>query len=226
MITFSIFYYDHETFHPSFLTIVPVLGTCLIILYANKNEIITKILSLRSLVGIGLISYSLYLWHYPIFVFDRILYFSNDSFLKLFLIFVLIFTLSFLSYRFIEKPSRNQKNNFKIILSSIFFTTSVVLVFLLIIISNNGFKKRFPTIFDNKYDDLSFNLLKNSNGEPCVAIKEGCVFNEKASKNIIIVGDSLLAPIAFEIKDRLNKENYKLNTFFFTWLFFFQIMIS
>ena len=58
LITFSIFYYDHETFHPSFLTIVPVLGTCLIILYANKNEIITKILSLRSLVGIGLISYS------------------------------------------------------------------------------------------------------------------------------------------------------------------------
>ena len=200
MIIFSIFYYDHETFHPSFLTIVPVLGTCLIILYANKNEIITKILSLRSLVGIGLISYSLYLWHYPIFVFDRILYFSNDSFLKLFLIFVLIFTLSFLSYRFIEKPSRNQKNNFKIILSSIFFTTSVVLVFLLIIISNNGFKKRFPTIFDNKYDDLSFNLLKNSNGEPCVAIKEVWVFNEKASKNILIVGDSLLAPIAFEIK--------------------------
>ena len=92
-------------------------------------------------MGIGLISYSLYLWHYPIFVFDRILYFSNDSFLKLFLIFVLIFTLSFLSYRFIEKPSRNQKNNFKIILSSILFTTSVVLIFLLIIISNNGFKK-------------------------------------------------------------------------------------
>ena len=170
MIIFSIFYYDHETFHPSFLTIVPVLGTCLIILYANKNEIINKILSLRSLVGIGLISYSLYLWHYPIFVFDRILYFSNDSFLKLFLIFVL-FYLSFLSYRFIEKPSRNQKNNFKIILSSILFTTSVVLIFLLIIISNNGFKKD-STIFDNKYDDLSFNLLKNSNGEPCVAIKK------------------------------------------------------
>ena len=58
-------------FHPSFYTLSPIIGVCLIIWFSNKNELITKILSTKLFVGIGLISYSLYLWHYPIFAFLR-----------------------------------------------------------------------------------------------------------------------------------------------------------
>jgi len=58
-------------FHPSFFTLSSIIGVCLIIWFSNKDEIITKILSTKLFVGFGLISYSLYLWHYPIFAFVK-----------------------------------------------------------------------------------------------------------------------------------------------------------
>ena len=75
--------------YPSFLIIYPlfiliktlliplyysftVTGTSLIIYYKDDKNVIKKFLSLKPLVGIGLISYSLYLWHYPILAFKKI----------------------------------------------------------------------------------------------------------------------------------------------------------
>ena len=72
LIGYSFLFFDDEMFHPSFYTLYPIIGVCLIIWFSNKDELITKILSTELLVGIGLISYSLYLWHYPIFSFLRI----------------------------------------------------------------------------------------------------------------------------------------------------------
>ena len=72
LICHSIIFFNDEMFHPSFYTLSPVIGTCLIIWFANKKEFITQILSSKIFVGVGLISYSLYLWHYPILVFYNI----------------------------------------------------------------------------------------------------------------------------------------------------------
>ncbi|MDC1485854.1 acyltransferase, partial [Pelagibacteraceae bacterium] len=72
LIIHSIFFYNDKIFHPSLYTLSPVIGVSLIIWYSKKEELITKILSSRIFVGIGLISYSMYLWHYPIFAFARI----------------------------------------------------------------------------------------------------------------------------------------------------------
>ena len=69
LIFISLFYFDEDTSHPSFLTLIPILGVMLILFFSNKNEIVYKILSSKYLVGLGLISYSLYLIHYPIFIF-------------------------------------------------------------------------------------------------------------------------------------------------------------
>jgi peptidoglycan/LPS O-acetylase OafA/YrhL len=78
----SILFFNDNMFHPSFYTLSPIVSVCLIIWFSNKNALITKILSTKLFVGVGLISYSLYLWHYPIFAFARITDFTQGSLLN------------------------------------------------------------------------------------------------------------------------------------------------
>jgi len=146
LIVHSILFFDDKIFHPSFYTLSPVIGVCLIIWFSNKDEIVTKILSIKLFVGIGLISYSLYLWHYPIFAFVKInLLVSGNIIYKLLLIPVII-TLSIISYYYIEKPFRNRKFIFKkllLFLGILFFT---LIIFNLKVIENNGYKKRIKNL--------------------------------------------------------------------------------
>ena len=103
-------------FHPSFYTLSPIIGVCLIIWFSHKDELITKILSTKLFVGIGLISYSLYLWHYLIFSLLRNSYLvlepNNIAALPLTLTFMVILfsiILSLITYKYIEVPYRKNK---------------------------------------------------------------------------------------------------------------------
>ena len=114
----------------------------LIIWFSNKEEFITKILSSKFFVGVGLISYSLYLWHFPLFSFARIKHPSISDYDKL-EIFFLTVVLSILSFFLIEKPFRNKSIISRkvlisaIILVIIFFISSYVLT-----IKTGGFENR------------------------------------------------------------------------------------
>lgn len=111
-IVFSIFLYNETTPFPSFYTLAPVLGVILFVLYAERETIAARLLSNSGFVGIGLISYSAYLWHQPIFVFVKIkLGYSLSVGVYAILIF-LSFVFAFLSWKYIEKPFRS-KNKFK-----------------------------------------------------------------------------------------------------------------
>ena len=67
LLAYSIFFFDESTPFPSIFTLVPVIGTSLIILFSDPHTIVGRFLSKKILVTIGLMSYSLYLWHHPIF---------------------------------------------------------------------------------------------------------------------------------------------------------------
>ena len=124
LILHSVFFFNDKMFHPSFYTLSPIIGVCLIIWFSSKDEIVTKILSTKLFVGIGLISYSLYLWHYPIFAFARIVEITEGSLIKKILLGIIILVLSIISYFLVERPSRNKDNKFKIIISLIIISIS------------------------------------------------------------------------------------------------------
>jgi peptidoglycan/LPS O-acetylase OafA/YrhL len=70
----SIFLYDDSIPFPSIYALLPVLGTVCLILFAHPKTMVFYLLSRPVFVGIGLISYSAYLWHQPILVFLKMFY--------------------------------------------------------------------------------------------------------------------------------------------------------
>ena len=121
LIGHSILFFNDKMFHPSFYTLSPIIGVCLIIWFSNKDEVITKVLSTKLFVSIGLISYSLYLWHYPIFAFARISEFMEGNFVNKIFIGFAILSFSIISYYYLERPSRNKQYKTLFIIPTILF---------------------------------------------------------------------------------------------------------
>ncbi len=109
LIVVPLFVFDKGTPFPSFYTLAPTVGTALILLYTTPNTLVYRLLSLRFMVGIGLISYSAYLWHQPIFVFARLISLQEPSLWLMGLLSVVTLGLSYLSWRFVEAPFRNKQ---------------------------------------------------------------------------------------------------------------------
>ena len=90
---------------PGYLAI-PVIGASLFIGFANSNSGVGRLLSLRPIVFVGAMSYSLYLWHWPVIVLvPSCFYMAKWAAAPLSLL-VIISVLAFLSYRFVETPTR------------------------------------------------------------------------------------------------------------------------
>ena len=180
LITFSFIFYNDRMFLPSLASLPVLIGTVLIIYFRDKNELITKILSTKLLVGIGLISYSLYLWHYPIIVI-----FKNFN---VFYLLILIILLSIFTYFFIEKPFRKINYNY-------FYNFKILLVFFVIIISinlafilNNGFYRydKYPKIISELIDKK----INNNN------LTQSITKYDNNKKDIYIVGDSHMSVLS------------------------------
>lgn len=107
MVVLPIFAFDKSTPTPGLAFLIPTLGTALVIAFNAPGTPVFRALALRPMVAIGLISYSAYLWHQPLFAFTR---HATVIDLALPLIAILILAtlaLAWLSYRFIEQPVRH-----------------------------------------------------------------------------------------------------------------------
>ncbi|MEO0780285.1 MAG: acyltransferase family protein [Pseudomonadota bacterium] len=92
--------------HPGVGTLPVIAATCGLIWCADPREPVTRILSTGPMVWIGKVSYSLYLWHFPIFAFGRILSVGTPSPFEMAIWVVLTVALSALGYTLIERPFR------------------------------------------------------------------------------------------------------------------------
>ena len=144
LIVGSVVWLDDSVPFPGLYAIPPVLGTALIILGANATSWVGRLLSLKVLVGVGLLSYSAYLWHQPMFAFAR-LYLADEPPLLIMLgLGVLAFILAFISWRFVEKPFRNRHNFSRRQIFSMALAASILLILLAIsFVALDGMPERF-----------------------------------------------------------------------------------
>jgi len=157
-IVFSIFFYDESTPFPSVYALVPVLGVVLLVLYADKGTLAGQLLSTKGFVGIGLISYSAYLWHQPLLAFARIRVINDPSTTLTGMLVLASLLLAYLSWKYVEKPFRSKAYISKNTILKISVLGVLMFVSLGIIgFKQNGFMNRFE-----KYQQEIFSWQKYS----------------------------------------------------------------
>ena len=110
IILVSLFALSEDYHLPGPLTIPLVLSTAVLIwLGVQKENITTRFLTFRPFVWIGLISYGVYLWHWPLFSFARLAYGEKLSPLVWALLVVATFLIAYVSWRYVETPIRRWK---------------------------------------------------------------------------------------------------------------------
>ncbi|MDB2574411.1 acyltransferase family protein [Planktomarina temperata] len=114
VLIFSIFPIDESLPFPSYTATFPVLGAVLIIIGGSTSSIARVVLSNRLAVWFGLISYPLYLWHWPIISYIYIIEDGSPHKDKRILAVLLAIVLAWVTYQFVERPIRfgNSKKSF------------------------------------------------------------------------------------------------------------------
>jgi len=135
----SLFYLSEDIIFPGLYSIPPTIGTALLILSGHYgNSWIKQVLMFRPLVFVGLISYSAYLWHWPLLAFTRYSL-IEINFLHGFTIFILTIILSILSYFLIERPTRRYNGDIiKVAGYQYVAPASVLLVLSILIYKSDG----------------------------------------------------------------------------------------
>ncbi len=108
MIAYSVTVFDKNTAFPGLPALVPTLGALFILLPAQSNTLVHRLLSLRVMVGLGLVSYSAYLWHQPLFAFARHQSLGHPSGTVIASLVLGSFVLAYLTWQFVEAPFRNR----------------------------------------------------------------------------------------------------------------------
>ena len=208
LIIYAIVCYDQNTPFPGFYALIPVVGACFIIVFADFNTLVGAVLSNRLFVFIGLISYSIYLWHQPIFAFLRIKSIgepSKDTFVAAIICTVI---LAIFSWKCIETPFRNKVRFTRDTIFK-FAGVSISLLMTLGLLGNfnKGFESRFEKSAYN--DSIQFSPKRkdcHTSGVNYLKPEHGCTyFGDQITWASF--GDSHTVEIAYGLAEKLKNRN-------------------
>ncbi|MGB7372765.1 acyltransferase family protein [Pontixanthobacter sp.] len=208
LILLSIFTFDAKTPFPSFYAVIPVTGAALLLCFGGEGTLAAKLLGFRPLVFVGLISYSAYLWHQPVFAFARIRSVSEPTPYLMGALGVASFALAYLSWRFIENPFRNSKSGPIRSQSSVFLASGMAMAMALYIGLIGVFGQGFPgrtTPSGQSFASLKSDLALAPNYGLSPKCEGSFTLNPEcrtgADPQIILWGDSFAMHLAQALKD-------------------------
>lgn len=198
-IVLSIFLIPSQQYFPGFSAIPVVLGSALVILY-GENTIVSKLLSVKSIVFVGLISYPLYLIHWPLMSFSSIII-GHASYKANALCLLAAFVIAVAIYYMLEKPISRKKLNVAYSLFSVMVLIPVA-SFILMSFQSRINEIKIPT--ENEWTFLRNNHSKfgvpdfNNNGTGIYTL------SEKGDTSYLFIGDSHIANLAEFVYDKSN----------------------
>ncbi|QSY93514.1 acyltransferase [Rhizobium bangladeshense] len=196
----SLILFRKDTVHPGLLTAIPVIGTCLVLAFAGHQNAVGRLLASRPAALTGLVSYSLYLWHYPIFAFWRQtdVHFSNgDKFLAV-AVTVLVAVVSFVV---VEKPLRHTRKS-RVLWITLSSSVATITAAVVSAVSMAGFPHRLDEVYpplaqtNEARLESTFHSLNNDiqPGKPI----------------IFIIGDSHARNWSIALKNYIDADRYEI----------------
>ena len=189
----SVMVMDAQTPAPGFASLLPTSGAALIIGFARPGTFVQRFLAQRLLLGMGLISYSVYLWHQPIFAFAH--YQLDLAALPIGLtwgLLLLTLGIAYLSWRWIESPARQKNSSIKAKRFWQVLLSAWVLIFVLGIsgVMSLGFQNRYSV------DDQRMLALPITDGSEYIPTRFNAFINapfaaDSPKRKVLLIGDSV-----------------------------------
>ena len=143
---YGIFFIDATMPFPGIIALVPVLGACVVVLLGGSSQSsLSKLLSRPSWVAIGLISYPLYLWHWPLLVFMQHLQLKPTEVMPFIGFWLAALALAYASFRWLELPIRRKRwlGSSTSLLKAVAGGFAVITAFALHVVTTDGAAYRF-----------------------------------------------------------------------------------
>jgi len=213
LIAYAVFAFDKSTPIPSLYALAPTVGAALIILFANSQTFVGKVLGCKPFVWIGLISYSAYLWHYPMIAFARYRSLAEPSKPVMLVLLLLTFILAFLSWKYLERPFRDRKTIGRAQIFAFGLAGSAVFVLAGCVgYLSEGLPNRFPgdlapIVFPAKTNESTACKLSYLEGVQKTRL---CYFGDTSSSyTIALYGDSHAQALFSVLDESFRKEKIK-----------------
>ena len=220
LISYAVVEFNKETPFPGLYALVPTIGAALIILYATEQTTVGKLLGNKAVVGIGLISYSTYLWHQPVFAFAR--YMSSGELGKPLLVGLAAFAmlLGYGSWKCIERPFRDPNRHGR---GRIFILTAIGSIIFIVVGLVGNFTRGFLNLKATPAQQLVLQTATSSprrsdchtSGANYLKAARACEFHA-GRLGLATFGDSHAVELTSALADALGALNVKLKQFSFS----------
>ncbi|MEK6638268.1 MAG: acyltransferase family protein [Pseudomonadota bacterium] len=211
-IAYAALCFDKTTVFPGVNALFPVLGAAALILCAPRT-VVGRLLETGPMVGIGLISYSLYLWHWPLIVFTEYMTDTRPAGWVSVMVISASFIAAFFSWRFVERPFRSTAAFDR---RAVFRWTGVSMTLAcaasLTLMTTNGWPARFSP--ETRRMDAARNDVSPARVE-CIADEIGglrpeCTLGARVPPTTILWGDSHGVELAWAISEVLAQRKASL----------------
>jgi peptidoglycan/LPS O-acetylase OafA/YrhL len=218
MILGSVIFLDGDTPFPGVYALPTIVGTVLVICFARSGNLAGRLLALRPLVLMGLISYSAYLWHQPLFAFTRHAYAVEPPEMLMLALAVLSVLLAYLSWRFVEAPFRDRQRFNR---QQIWKLSGYGLLLLLLAGGIGHAMRGFPErLTDNQRAIYDVSREKSLRSKACrdflpdIGLRyDQCISDGDYDARILVIGDSHANALMRALDEALRPERIGITQF-------------